>query len=177
MPKAPRQVGGRGAETAKRHARCPHRVGAFAPFGSSTARELLVKTLVTMGVCALLGGTFLAAAPAPSPVPFQGTPDRQMTGTVTELWVHAKGSLTFRVHGTDDKGKVNTLWFKSPSDKDINTLAENLALSLLRQALQDGTDLLVEAKESSGDDGSTAAKAFSFLRIGIRPRPAGSAPR
>jgi hypothetical protein len=136
-----------------------------------------VKTLATICVCAVLGGTFLAAVPAPATEPFQGNPDLQLQGTVTEVWVHAKGSVAFRVHGTDAKGKVNTLWFKSPSDKDINTLAENLALSLVRQALQEGGDLMVEAKESSGDDGSTAAKAFSFIRIGVRPRPAGSAPR
>jgi hypothetical protein len=137
-----------------------------------------VKTLAIISVCAVVGASFLAAAPGPAvPVPVQGQPERQLHGTVTELWVHSKGSLAFRVHGTDEKGKVNTLWFKSPSDKDINTLAENLALSLIRQSLQDGTELLVEAKESSGDDGSSSAKAFSFLRIGIRPRPAGTAPR
>jgi hypothetical protein len=140
--------------------------------------RLLVKTLATIGVCAAVGGLFLAAAPAPeAPLAVQGTPDRQLSGTVTEVWVHAKGSLAFRVHGTDDKGKVNTLWFKSPSDKDINTLAENLALSLIRHAIQDGAELLVEAKDSSGDDGSSAAKAFAFIRIGMRPKPAGSAPR
>ncbi len=138
-----------------------------------------MKTLAKAAcVCAVLGAVLLAAVPDPGAQPaLQGTPDHQLRGTVTELWVNAPGSLTFRVHGTDEKGKVNTLWFKSPSDKDINTLAENLALSLIRHSLTDGIELLVDAKSSSGDDGSAAAKAFSFTRIGIRPRPSGAAPR
>ena len=133
---------------------------------------------------ALLAIILLAAVPAPTvaaapPVVAapQGKVDIELRGAVTEVWVSSPGTVTFRVHGTDAKGKVATMWFKSPSDKDLNTLLENLALGLIRHSVTSGTELLVEAKESSGDDGSSADKAFSFLRIGMRPAPTGAAPR
>lgn len=101
--------------------------------------------------------------------PQQGEPDLQITGTVEELWASSPGHVQLRVNGTDQDGKVRMLWFETPADKDINTLFENLALGVVRQALDSKLQLTVQAKKSSGDDGSVATKAYDIVRLGIHP--------
>jgi hypothetical protein len=119
--------------------------------------------------CAVASGLWFAVArPGPAPAPQQGNPDRQVTGKVLEVWVSAPGRVQFRLQGTDDKGKAVALWFETPADKDINTLFENLALGVVRQSIERGTDLTVQAKDSSGDDGTVLAKAFEVVRLGFR---------
>jgi hypothetical protein len=127
--------------------------------------------------CFTLGCVLLGATTQPgSGTVVQAKAGRQFQGTVSEVWVTSPGNLEFRVAGTDEKGKSAHLWFKSPRDKDINTLLENLALSIVRHSLQDGVDLILDFKDSSTDDGSLPEKSIGFVRMGMRPR-AGSAPR
>jgi len=95
------------------------------------------------------------------------------TGMVGEWWVAAPGRVQFQLIGSarDSKdgkeAKHPDLWFDTPADKDINTLFEDLVLTVVMHAATKGIPLVVEAKNSSGDDGSTAAKAFDVLRVGL----------
>jgi hypothetical protein len=95
-------------------------------------------------------------------------PDRLATGKVIELWTSAPGRVQFRLLSKDDKGKELTTWFTTPADKDINTLFENLALDVVRHSIEHGMDLNVEAKDTSGADGSVPTKAYDVRRIGLR---------
>lgn len=119
--------------------------------------------------CAVASGLwFLVPRPEAMPATQGGTVDRQLTGKVIELWVSSPGRVQFRVQGTDEKGKALTSWFETPADKDLNTLFENLTLSVVRHSLERGVDLNVQAKDSSGDDGSVPTKAFDVIRVGLR---------
>jgi hypothetical protein len=92
------------------------------------------------------------------------------SGTIGEWWVAAPGRVQFQLVGAgrDIKdGKTPDLWFDTPADKDLNTLFENLVLDTVAYAHQKGVPVTVEAKHSSGDDGTTAAKAFDVIRVGV----------
>jgi len=102
--------------------------------------------------------------------PAKGSDTPRYTGHVGEWWVAAPGRVQFQLLGTgrDVKdGKQPDLWFETPADKDMNTLFENLVLDVLMQSVGKNLPLTVEAKNSSGDDGSTHEKAFDILRVGF----------
>jgi hypothetical protein len=114
--------------------------------------------------CGLAAGLWLVVPSTQQPA----KSDRLATGKVIELWTSAPGRVQFRLQSKDDKGKDATTWFTTPADKDINTLFENLALSVIRHSLEHGIELNVEAKDTSGADGSVPTKAYDVRRIGLR---------
>ena len=121
--------------------------------------------------CGMAAGLWCAVPAAAGPVPQEkekGRADRLATGKVIELWTSAPGRVQFRLQAKDEKGKDNTIWFTTPADNDINTLFENLALGVIRHALEHGIDLNVEAKDTSGADGSVPTKAYDVRRLGLR---------
>ena len=97
------------------------------------------------------------------------------TGLVGDWFVAVPGRVQFQVVGSgrevkdgqEKEGKQLDLWFETPADKDINTLYENLVLDVIVQAHTKGLPVTVEAKNSSGDDGSVPGKAFDIIRVGI----------
>ena len=92
------------------------------------------------------------------------------SGLVGEWFVAVPGRVQFQVLGSGrdlKDGKSPDLWFETPADKDINTLYENLVLDVIIHASTKGLPVVVEAKNSSGDDGSVSAKAFDVVRVGI----------
>lgn len=127
-----------------------------------------MNTMTTLVCGTAAVGCLSIFAPMVAPAPPQDSVDLQYTGKVEELWVNAPGRVQFRLRGRDQEGKSKVLWFETPADKDVNTLFENLALSLIRHGLTAGVELTVQAKDSSGDDGSVATKAYDVVRLGLR---------
>lgn len=92
------------------------------------------------------------------------------SGFVGDWYVTVPGRVQFQIvdSGRDRKdGKQPDLWFETPPDRDLNTLYEDLVLSVILHAREKGLPIVVESKRSSGDDGTTAAKAFDIVRIGV----------
>jgi hypothetical protein len=126
-------------------------------------------------VSGLLGSVSLCslaffALPAEPPVPQDKTDPVRYTGQVGEWWVAAPGRVQFQIVGSGRNvkdGKHPDLWFETPADKDVNTLFESLVLDVVKYAAEKGAFLTVEPKNSSGDDGSVAAKAFDVIRVGF----------
>lgn len=101
--------------------------------------------------------------------PGKGPEVPTFTGHVGEWWVAAPGRVQFQILGAGrgTKDKTADLWFETPADKDINTLFEGLVLDMILHATTKNLPVTVEAKNSSGDDGSVAAKAFDIVRVGL----------
>jgi len=129
---------------------------------------------------ALLASASLCVLPALLSAPQNPSKDKDKdvptySGMVGDWYVAVPGRVQFQVVGSgreikDGKEKENKqpdLWFETPADKDVNLLYENMVLDVLVQATARGLPITVEAKNSSGDDGSTADKAFDVLRVGI----------
>ena len=93
--------------------------------------------------------------------------EKVFRGTVEELWVAKLGHVQFLLRGRTPEGEQFRLWFDTPPDQDVNTLFENLALSVIRHARENDRELQVLAESSSGDDGSGPEKAFDVVRLGI----------
>ena len=135
--------------------------------------QLVPAIVGCVSLCSLTIGGFPLSPPAPRPPNPSRANDNIYTGIVAEWWVAAPGRVQFLVVGAGREGKDGKeakhpdLWFDTPADKDVNTLYEALVLDVVMHAATKGLPLLVEAKNSSGDDGTTAAKAFDVLRVGI----------
>jgi hypothetical protein len=127
-------------------------------------------------VSALLGSISLCLLPAfVGPAAAPQNPSKKddvptYSGLIGDWYVAVPGRVQFQLVGSgrDIKdGKTPDLWFETPADKDVNMLYENLVLDVILHASTKGLPVIVEAKNSSGDDGSVAAKAFDILRVGI----------
>lgn len=127
--------------------------------------------LASLGTLSILGFGYAPLPTAPAAQNPSKPADAQVhTGQVGEWWVTAPGRVQFRIVGSGSvskDGKQGDLWFETPADKDSNTLFENLVLDVVMHAYQNGLAISVVAKNSSGDDGSEAAKAFDIERVGI----------
>jgi len=124
--------------------------------------------LGSISLCSLMLVAFDATRAPQNPSKGSETPT--YTGLVGEWWVAAPGTVQFQVIGSgrDDKdSKQPDLWFKTPADKDVNTLFENLVLDVILHAISKGLPVTVEAKESSGDDGVAADKGYDLVRVGL----------
>lgn len=127
--------------------------------------------LGSVSLCGLL--TFLAPAAPQNPSKDKDVPT--FTGMVGDWYVAVPGRVQFQIvgsgrdakEGKEKEGKQLDLWFETPADKDVNTLFEGLVLDVILFAQTKGLPLIVEAKNSSGDDGSTADKAFDVVRVGV----------
>lgn len=137
---------------------------------------LLHAVSVLLGSISLCSLTIVAFHADPGVQnPSKGSEPPTFTGQVGEWWVAAPGRVQFQILGSgratkdgkDIKDKVADLWFETPADKDLNTLFENLVLDVLVHSTTKNLPVTVEAKNSSGDDGSVAAKAFDIVRIGF----------
>lgn len=115
-------------------------------------------------------GCLWLATPSSSPpaLVVQDPPHHELSGQVLEWWAVAPGHLQFRIRGSNPDGKGEELWFRTPADKDMNTLFENEALDLIHFAVAQKRDLTVQSRRSSSDDGSTPDKACRVVRIGLR---------
>lgn len=97
------------------------------------------------------------------------------SGMVGDWFVTVPGRVQFQIvnsgrevkDGKEKENKQPDLWFETPPDKDVNLLYENMVLDVIVQATARGVPITVEAKNSSGDDGSLASKAFDVVRVGI----------
>jgi hypothetical protein len=119
-----------------------------------------------------LGSLTLAAFTIESPPqnPAKASEPLSYTGQIGEWWVTAPGRVQFQILGSGREvkdGKVPDFWFETPADKDVNTLFENLVLDLIMHATARGLPVTVEPRNSSGDDGSVADKAFDVVRVGF----------
>ena len=135
--------------------------------------------LGSISLCSLTVVAFDAAVMTPAPQnpakstgqnPSKGPEVPPYTGQVGDWWIAAPGQVQFQILGSagDVKdGKQLDLWFKTPADKDVSTQFEELVLDVLLHAASKGLHVIVEAKTSSGDDGSVAAKGFDIVRVGL----------
>jgi hypothetical protein len=130
----------------------------------------LTQLTFVSGLLGSLSLCSLAFVIPPAEAPQDKSEPLRYTGQVGEWWVAAPGRVQFQIVGSGRNvkdGKHPDLWFETPADKDVNTLFEGLVLDVVRHAVEKGAFLTVEPKNSSGDDGSTADKAFDIIRIGL----------
>lgn len=124
-----------------------------------------IVACITLGSLTIVGFRLTPAPQNPA-----GNNPPTYSGTVGEWWVAVSARVQFQLIGSgrDTKdGKHADLWFDTPADKDINTLFEDLVLDVVMHAASKGVPIVVEAKNSSGDDGSVPAKAFDVVRVGL----------
>jgi hypothetical protein len=126
---------------------------------------------VLLGSISLCSLTVVAIHAEPAAQnPAKGADVPSYTGQIGDWWVSAPGRVQFQIlgsgKGVKDSKQVD-LWFETPADKDLNTLFENLVLDVVVHAATKNLPVTVEAKNSSGDDGSVAAKAFDIVRVGF----------
>jgi hypothetical protein len=163
------------AELDVRAAAAPRLLATGGPFPELTVSHAHVVSAIAASVslCSLTVVGFLMSPSAATQNPQKAEDPPPYTGMVGEWWVAAPGRVQFQLIGagreTKDgkEAKHPDLWFETPADKDLNTLYENLVLDVIQYAVTKGMPVVVEAKNSSGDDGSIAAKAFDVRRVGV----------